>query len=312
MSSLGRALDKYLAIRRALGFELRRTEWALRRFVAFAEREGAHRVTTDLALRWATLPAHVQGSERSVRLGLVRRFAEYLRTTDPRTEVPAVDLLPSPKVRRPQPYIYSDDEILRLIRAAGALPSPTGLRAWTYATLLGLLAVTGLRHSEALALDGGDVDLAAGVLTVRRSKCRKARLVPVHTTTCEQLERYARRRDRVHRTPRSDAFLVSERGLRLVQASVQHTFVVVSRQIGLRAPARSHGHGPRLHDLRHRLAVTTLMRWYRAGIDVDAKLPVLATYLGHTKVSDTYWYLSAVPELMHLAMARLDRKVRMP
>jgi integrase/recombinase XerD len=310
MSGLERALDEYLALRRALGFELRRTEWALRRFVDFAEREGAHRVTTDLALRWATLPAHVQESERSVRLGTVRRFAEYLRTTDPRTEVPPVDLLPS-KVRRPQPYIYSDDEILRLIRAARALPSPTGLRAWTYATLLGLLAVTGLRHSEALALDRGDVDLDAGVLTVRRGKCRKARLVPVHTTTCEQLERYARRRDRVHRTPRSDAFLVSERGLRLVQATVQHTFVVLSRQIGLRAPARSHGHGPRIHDLRHRLAVTTLMRWYQAGVVVDAKLPVLATYLGHTKVSDTYWYLSAVPELMHLAMARFDRKVRM-
>jgi len=169
-----------------------------------------------------------------------------------------------------------------------------------------------MRHGEALALDRGDVDLDAGILTVRRSKFRKARLVPVHATTCEQLERYAHRRDRVHRTPRSNAFLVSERGLRLVQATVQHTFVVLSRQIGLRVPARSHGHGPRLHDLRHRLAVTTLMRWYRAGVTVDAKLPVLATYLGHTKVSDTYWYLSAVPELMHLAMARLDGKVRMP
>jgi integrase/recombinase XerD len=311
MSRLGRALDEYLAVRRALGFELRRTEGALRRLVDFAEREGAHWVTTDLALRWATLPAHVQGSERSVRLGMARRFAEYLRTTDPRTEVPPADLLPG-KFRRPQPYIYSDDELLRLLRAAQALPSPTGLRAWTYATLLGLLAVTGMRHGEALALDRGDVDLDAGILTVRRSKARKARLVPVHATTCEQLERYARRRDRVHRTPRSDAFLVSERGLRLVQATVQHTFVVLSRQIGLRVPARSHGHGPRLHDLRHRLAVTTVMRWYRAGVAVDPKLPVLATYLGHTKVSDTYWYLSAVPELMRLAMARLDRKVRTP
>lgn len=311
MSRLERALDEYLKVRRALGFELRQTEWALRRFVDFAKQEGARGVTIDLALRWAMLPAHVQESEKSARLGMVRRFAEYLHTTDPRTEVPPVDLLPG-KVRRPQPYIYSEDELLQLIRAAWALPSPTGLRAWTYATLLGLLAVTGMRHGEALALDRGDVDLDAGVLTIRRSKCRKARLVPVHTTTCEQLERYAHRRDRVHRTPRSDAFLVSERGLRLVQRSVQHTFVVLSRQIGLRPPARCRGHGPRLHDLRHRLAVTTLMRWYRAGVDVDSKLPVLATYLGHTKVSDTYWYLSAVPELMRLAMKRLDRKVRTP
>jgi len=311
MSGLERALDEYLAVRRVLGFELRRAESALRRFVDFAERQGAHWVTTELALRWAMLPAHVQECERSARLGMVRRFAEYLRTTDPRTEVPPADLLPG-KIRRPQPYIYSDDELLRLLRAAEALPSPTGLRAWTYVTLLGILAVTGMRHGEALALDRGDVDLDAGVLTIRRSKCRKARLVPVHATTCEQLERYARCRDRVHRTPRSDAFLVSERGLRLVQATTQHTFVVLSRQIGLRAPARSHGHGPRLHDLRHRLAVTTLMRWYRAGMAVDPKLPVLATYLGHTKVSDTYWYLSAVPELMQLAIARLERKGRTP
>lgn len=311
MSRLGRALDEYLSLRRALGFELRRTEWALRRFVDFAEGEGAHRVTTDLALRWATLPVHVQAADRSARLGSVRRFAEYLRAVDPRTEVPPAHLLPG-KVRRPQPYIYSDDELLRLLRAARALPSRTGLRARTYTTLLGLLAVTGLRHGEALALDRGDVDLEAGVITVRRSKCRKTRLVPVHATTCEQLARYARDRDRVHRTPHSDAYLVSERGLRLVQASVQHTFVVLSRQTGLRAPARSHGHGPRLHDLRHRLAVNTLMRWYRAGVAVDPKLPVLATYLGHTKVSDTYWYLSAVPELVHLAMARLDRRARTP
>lgn len=309
MSRLGRKLDEYLALRRALGFELRRTEWALRRFVGFAEREGARRVTTDLALRWATLPAHVQERERSVRLGVVRRFAEYLRTIDPRTEVPPADLLPG-KFRRPTPYIYSEDELLRLIRAAWALPSATGLRAWTYATLLGLLAVTGMRHGEALALDRGDVDFDAGVLTVRRSKCRKERLVPVHATTCEQLQRYAHRRDRIHPTPRSHAFLVSERGHRLIQATVQYTFVVLSRQVGLRAPARSHGHGPRLHDLRHRLAVTTLVRWYRAGVAVDPKLPALATYLGHTKVSDTYWYLSAVPELMRLAMARLDRRLQ--
>lgn len=170
--------------------------------------------------------------------------------------------------------------------------------------------MTGMRHAEALALDRRDVDLDAGVLTIRRTKCRKTRLVPVHETTCEHLREYARRRDDIHRVPKSDAFLISERGLRLVQASVQHTFVVISRQIGLRVPERSHGHGPRLHDLRHRLAVATLVRWYRGGVDVDARLPILATYLGHTKVSDTYWYLSAVPELVCLAMARLERNAR--
>jgi len=308
MSRLGKAVDEYLALRRGLGFDLLRTEGLLRKFVTFADEQGARSVTIELALRWAKLAPRVQQAECATRLRVVRQLAEYLSTTDPRTEVPPVDLLPG-KYRRRPPYIYSDDEVLRLMQAAEKLSSPTGLRAWTYATLFGLLAVTGMRHGEALALDRGDVDLDTGVLTIRRTKFRKERLVPVHDTTREQLQRYARHRDRIHRTPRSDAFLVSERGLRLAQATVQHTFVVLSRQLGLRAPARSHGHGPRLHDLRHRLAVTTLIRWYRAGDNVDAQLPVLATYLGHTKVSDTYWYLSAVPELVCLAMARLERSV---
>lgn len=309
MSRIGTAVDEYLVLRRSLGFELKRTEWLLRHFVRFADHERSRFITIDLALRWAKLSPHVQAAERSTRLRVVRQLAQFLSATDPRTEVPPGDLLPS-TYQRPQPYIYSDDEVVQLVRAAEELPSPTGLRAWTYRTLFGLLAVTGMRHSEALALDRGDVDLDAGVLTIRRTKCRKTRLVPLHETTREQLREYARRRDRTHRVPKSDAFLISERGLRLVQASVQHTFVVVSRKIGLRVPARSHGHGPRLHDLRHRLAVTTLVRWYRADADVDARLPILSTYLGHTKVSDTYWYLSAVPELVCLAMDRLERKAR--
>jgi integrase/recombinase XerD len=307
MSRIGTAVDEYLALRRSLGFELKRTEWLLRHFVRFADDERARFITINLALRWAKLSPQVQAAERSTRLRVVRQLAQFLSASDPRTEVPPVDLLPSTYQRR-QPYIYSDEEVLQLVRAAEKLPSPTGLRAWTYRTLFGLLAVTGMRHSEALALDRGDVDLDAGILTIRRTKYRKTRLVPVHVTTCEQLREYARRRDHIHRIPRSDAFLISERGRRLVQASVQHTFVVVSRHIGLRTPARSHGHGPRLHDLRHRLAVTTLVRWYRAGADVDARLPILSTYLGHTRVSDTYWYLSAVPELVCLAMDRLERK----
>lgn len=309
MSRIAQAVDKYLELRRSLGLGLRRTEWLLRHFVRFADRERAKFITTELAVRWAKLPSHVQAAEWATRYRVVRQLAEYLRAIDPRTEIPPAGLLAG-KYRRQQPHIYSDDQLRQLIVAARTLPSPTGLRAWTCSTLFGLLAVTGMRHSEAIALNRSDVDLDDRVLTIRRTKFRKSRLVPVHETTCEQLRRYAQRRDQVHPVPRTDAFLVGERGLRLVQSSTQHNFVVVSRQVGLRGPARSHGHGPRLHDLRHRLAVTTLMRWYQAGVAVDAQLPVLSTYLGHTKVSDTYWYLSAVPELVCLAMDRLDRKVR--
>jgi integrase/recombinase XerD len=151
------------------------------------------------------------------------------------------------------------------------------------------------------------VDLAEGVLAIRRTKCRKARLVPVHDSTQRVLKEYEQRRDSVHPKPKTAAFLVSEHGLRLNQATVRWTFVQLSRQVGLRTPARSHGVGPRLHDMRHRLAVSTLVRWYESGVDVERHLPALATYLGHTKVTDTYWYLSAVPELVCLAVARMER-----
>lgn len=177
MSRIGTAVDEYLTLRRSLGFELKRTEWLLRHFVRFADHERARFITTDLALRWAKLSPHVQAAERSTRLRVVRQLAQFLSASDPRTEVPPADLLPSTYQRR-QPYIYSDEEVLQLVRTAEELPSPTGLRAWTYRTLFGLLAVTGMRHSEVLALDRGDVDLDAGVLTIRRTKCRKARLVP--------------------------------------------------------------------------------------------------------------------------------------
>jgi integrase/recombinase XerD len=185
--------------------------------------------------------------------------------------------------------------------------SPTGLRAWTYSTLLGLLTVTGMRLGETLALDRNDVDLREGILAVRRTKCRKERLVPVHQTTRLALLQYARMRDQVHPCPKTDAFFVAETGVRLHHCSVRENFVRLSRTIGIRTRAGRFGHGPRLHDLRHRLAVTTLMRWYRSGVDVERRLPLLSTYLGHTKVTDTYWYLQAVPELLRLALARLER-----
>jgi integrase/recombinase XerD len=191
--------------------------------------------------------------------------------------------------------------------AAARLVSPTGLRAQTYVTLLGLLTVAGLRISEAIALDREDVDLDGGNLTICGTKFGKTRMVPVHRTTMLALRRYARFRDRVHPTPRTRSFLVGETGARLVKNTAEDVFVLLSRRIGLRTLEGRHGHGPRLHDLRHRWAVDTMLRWYRAGVDVERHLPELSTYLGHTHVSDTYWYLTAVPELMSLAMSLLER-----
>ena len=305
MSPLGTAVEEYLALRRGLGFSLRGPGARLRQFVAFLDRAGAPYITRELALRWAQQPANVQPATWASRLSAVRRFAQFWSAADPRTEVPPLGLLPH-RYRRTAPYLYTEDEIRRLLGVAKQLPSATGLRPATYATLLGLLAVTGLRISEALALNRDDVNWAEAVLTIRRTKFGKSRLVPVHPSTTRALARYARRRDRVYPKPKTESLFVSERGARLTQWTVRYTFNQLSRRIGLRGPVDRRG--PRLHDLRHRLAVTTLLRWYRAGMDVERHLPALSTYLGHGHVADTYWYVSAVPELLRLAAARLEAR----
>jgi integrase/recombinase XerD len=305
MSPLGDALETYLALRRGLGTELLQPGRYLHHFVEFADRQGAAVITTELALRWATAPTNVSPVTRARRLDDVRRFAAWLSATDPRTEVPPRGLLPG-RYRRRSPYIYSDEEIGRIVREAGRLPSPLGLRAQTYATLFGLLATTGLRLSEALSLDRDDVDLRAGILRIRRSKFGKSRFVPIHESTHRALQCYAQKRDLLVPRCTCPAFLLAEPGSRVRQCSARYNFVVVSRVIGLRPPLRGHhhGHGPRLHDMRHWLAVRTLVRWYREGRDVERELPKLSTYLGHAHVADTYWYIEAVPELLQLATER--------
>lgn len=305
MSPLHEALESYLALRRGLGSELRGPGAHLRRFVEFLDREGAVVVTTELALRWATSPASATSATWAGRLGDVRRFAAWLSTMEPRTEVPPLGLLPDRYQRRP-PYIYTDDEVERIVDEAARLPSPQGMRADTYATLFGLLAATGLRISEALALDRDDVDLRAGLLSIRRAKFGKSRFVPVHDSTRQALHRYVQRRDLVLPRPACPAFFLSDSGTRVTQCSSRYNFAVVSRAVGLRPPTRQgrHGRGPRLHDMRHRLAARTLVRWYREGRDVERELPKLSTYLGHVHVADTYWYIEAIPELLQLATDR--------
>lgn len=305
MSTLNEALESYLALRRGLGSELRGPGAYLRRFVEFLDREGAAVITIAFALRWARAPANASPATWARRLDDVRRFAAWLSATDPRTEVPPRGLLPGRYRRRP-PYIYSDEEIEHIVREAAHLPSSRGLRAQTYSTLFGMLAATGFRLGEALALDRDDVDLRDGVLTVRRAKFGKSRFVPVHDSTRRALRRYARQRDILLPRSASPAFLLSERGTRVTQCSARYNFAVVSRAVGLRppAPGHRHGRGPRLHDMRHRLAAKTLVRWYREERDVERELPKLSTYLGHAHVADTYWYIEAVPELLRLATER--------
>ena len=299
---LREALEEYLKVRRALGFILSEPSRILHKFIAFMEKEGAPYITTDLALRWAVQPS-CQPAQWASYLSMVRRFARYVNAFDERTEIPPHGLLPY-RARRMQPYLYTDEEIKRLMRAAKELPSPLGLRAATYATLFGLLVVTGMRVSEPLGLDRDDVDLGRGILTIRRTKFGKSRIIPLHASTREALRHYDNLRDRLF--PGIRSFFVNERGNRLTPNTVQRAFVRLSKQIGLRKPGESSG--PRLHDFRHRFAVETLIRWYREDVDVGRHLPELSTYLGHTRVADTYWYISAVPELLDLATLRLEKK----
>ncbi len=304
MNRLEQALKDYLRIRRSLGFLLREPGSCLRNFVAFLQVQGASHITRELALRWATQPTKDLPSTWAWRLGMVRRFAVWLSAFEPRTEIPPAGLLPH-RYRRKLSHIYSDKEINRLLRQTQQLPSPKGLRARTYTTLFGLLVATGMRVNEALGLDRQAVDLDRGTLFIRRTKFGKSRYVPVHHSTVDALKKYAQARDRIFPAPLTPAFFISERGRRITEWMARYTFAKLSQRLGLRAPAKGHGRGPRLHDMRHRFAAGTLIHWYRAGLDVERELPKLATYLGHVHVNDTYWYLEAVPELLQLATDRL-------
>jgi len=313
MTTLRKAVAEYLTLRRSLGTELAEGGWALRRFVEFLEGQGACHVTRELALRWA-ISANAEPTTWAARLGHIRRFAAWFSTIDPRTEVPPTGLLPY-RIQRKPPYIYSDDDVERLVQAATKLPSYSGRRAYrgmrgvAFATLYGLLAATGMRVSEALALDDEDVDLHMGILRVRRTKFGKSRFIPIHESTRRALARYVRRRDELFSRRPTAAFFVSDRGRRLGGCAARYNFAKVSRQVGLRRPAGGyrHGRGPRLHDMRHRFVAKRLVEWYRAGLDVEREIPRLATYLGHVHVNETYWYLEAVPELLQLATERLQR-----
>jgi integrase len=306
MTPLREALAQYVTVRRALGTRLGEPAGTLGRFVSFLERERSSRITTALALRWAMAPQGVQRATWARRLSMVRQFATWLSAFDPETEVPPRRLILGRR-RRNKPHIFTDAEVGRLMAEAARLRSSVGLRSLTYTTLIGLLASTGLRPGEALTLDRSDVDFENGILSIRQTKFGKSRFAPLDPSTREALQRYAQRRDAMCVEPRSPAFLLTERGTRVHGTTARRTFAMISSAIGLRPPmvGRHCGRGPRLQDFRHSFATRRLVEWYRAGLDVERELPKLSTYLGHTEIGLTYWYIEAVPELLALATRRL-------
>lgn len=302
MSTLRDSLGDYLAVRRSLGFKLERQGKLLAQFVEYLDSLGQEHLTVEHALDFATLPARASTSWWSDRLSVVRGFAGHLHMLDPAHQVPPVDLLPS-RPCRATPYLYSDAEVAALIEAAGTLRFAQ--RTVTYRTLIGLLAVTGMRVGEAIGLDRGDLYFEHGLLVVRGGKFGKSRELPLDPSTVAALRRYLRRKDRPQTAAASPALFVSTAGTRLAYCNVQRTFRRLARSAGLEP--RSATCRPRLHDLRHTFAVRTVLDAYRAGADVEARLPLLSTYLGHVDPKATYWYLSAAPELLELAAGRLER-----
>ncbi|MGD2154904.1 MAG: tyrosine-type recombinase/integrase [Gemmatimonadales bacterium] len=301
MSTLRSALEDYLAMRRSMGFKLDRAGRLLAQFVTHCETAGSETVTTQLALSWATLPAAGSQAWHAGRLSVVRGFARYLALLDERTEVPPPDLLNN-RSHRACPYLYSTDEVVALMDAAGGLPSP--LRRATFSTLIGLLYVTGMRIGETLRLDRDDLDLVQQVIVVRGSKFGKAREVPIHESTTRALGVYARQRKELCPRPSSPAFFISLAGTRLRYDNFHLCFQALVREA--RLTPHSPMCRPRPHDLRHTFAVSTLIDWYRHGFEVEPRMPRLSTYLGHVHPANTYWYLEAAPELLALAAARLE------
>lgn len=301
MSALAERLADYLAMRRAVGFKLEAQGRLLPQFVAYLDDSGAETVTVEAALAWAVNPGAAQPGRVRERLSMVRAFARYLQAFDPAAQVPPTNLVTAQR-RRPTPYLFTQADIAALLAAAATLRSP--LRAATYRTLIGLLAVTGMRGCEARGLDHDDVDLVTGLLTIRQTKFNQSRQLPLHASTVAALRDYTHVRDALCPEAKTPAFFVSLAGTRLVRSNMSTTFRALVGHVGL-TPRDGSG-PPRLHALRHSFAVSTLLAWYRDGENVAARMPLLSAYLGHAKPASTYWYLQAAPELLAAAAARLE------
>ncbi|AWK85972.1 tyrosine-type recombinase/integrase [Azospirillum thermophilum] len=305
-ASMQSLVQEYLDERRRLGYALSVPGTQLMAFARFADRSG-HRgpLTADLVLAWARGEAtRATPITWARRLEIVRPFAQHRARIEPGTEVPDADVFGRGH-RRLAPHIYTDAEIVDLLAAARRLPPEGMLRPTTYETLFGLIAATGLRLSEALHLCCSDLDLGQGHLTVRRTKFCKSRLVPLHPSTMDALTQYLAVRQR-HVPPVPEAPLfVSLSGNGLPTSTVHHVFMRIRADLGWIARG---GHPvPRIHDLRHTFICRRVMLWHEHGTDIDNAMLALSTYVGHVKVSDTYWYLSGVPELMGIAGQRFER-----
>jgi integrase/recombinase XerD len=303
MSILSSRLEDYLSMRRGLGFKLKSDGTALLSFVAFMELNNATRITNELAFSWATLPKNVKANHWSCRLRFVRGFASYCHAFDQCSVVPPSQLLPASQ-QRSSPYFFSDVDIKQLLQLCLVQDDSAGVSGKTTHCILSLLCTTGLRISEALRLDVDDFDAEKGILYVRVSKFGKSRLIPLHPSVVALLMDYLSSAKSLTTVLEPVALFRNATAQRPSYDNIYRRF----RRLSNVFPDQLGRRRPRLHDLRHRFAVKTLLNWYHDGIDVQRWLPVLSTYLGHVEVRDTYWYISACPELMDAARQRLESR----
>ncbi len=294
--SLDKAIEFYLAKRRQLGFRLKEDGQMLRQLARYAAQHN-HRgpPTRQLALAWAQAPARASRLWWARRLDTVRRFAIFWSAFDPRTEVPPSGVF-GPSYRRRAVHIYTSQQTVALMEAALDLG---GIRGLSFHYVIGLLACTGLRNGEALRLREEDIDWVAGLLTVRHSKLGRSRCLPLQASTLEALDTYRRKRRKHLQQGKPVPLFIEKNGKAITYGRAASAFACLRRDLGW-----SMQPVPRWHDLRHTFAVTCLLDWYRKGDDIAPKILSLSTYLGHSQIQGTYWYLSAVPELLALAHAR--------
>ena len=301
------AVEVYLKERRSMGYSLERRGEQLCNFAKYADKIG-HKgpLTTELALQWVRLPQKCQVNYWAQRLSTIRVFAKYMQLLDPKTQIPPKGLFGT-YYHRPIPHIYSKEEITIIIKAARKLTPVTGLYPHTYVTLFGLLLCSGIRIFEALKLSRDDIDFNSGILTVIEGKFKRSRLVPLHSTALKPLKSYIKKVDKKFPIPQTKAFFVNERGKRLGYNSAWRIFhqIILNRIWN----KKTNGSIPRIYDLRHTFATYRLLEWHRNGDDVAKKINQLSTYMGHVSIQDTYWYLSAIPELMDIIGTRFEKFV---
>jgi integrase len=300
--SITQQVIQYLEFKRSCGYKFDAQGKELMLFARYAELSG-HKgsLTLELAVRWAKLPENADRQYWAIRYDHVRRFSQYIRLFDPDTEILPKGLL-GPLRKRPSPHIYSEDEIASLLKEASNLTNGNGIAPHTYVTLFGLLFCTGLRISEAINLLCENVDLKTGILTIKETKFKKSRIVPVHPSTLQALRQYANFRQYYHPKNETKMFFLNDNGTPINYNGVLYVFIKISKKLGLRHAGKK----PKIHSIRHSFVARRITKWYQEGADLNSKILSLSTYLGHVEIRDTYWYLSSVPELLNIVSQKFE------